>query len=564
MGRLPLRLKLATAIALPIVGGGLLFGFLVPSLPMALGATAILIGLGVIAWGILTRSLGKPMLALAEAARAINPAGYDLGAVSKRADEFGGIARAFERLRETAVAMTDEADKLANCDPLPGLANRTALRETLERVLTRAPGAPGNWGVLVLGVDDFQRINATLGHDAGDEVLIQLARRYESCLALFRDATAKSTPDGTKPPPEQAARFGGDEFAFLLSGENVRDRAQRLAESLLSATQDPLLAAGRRVVLNASVGIALCPDDGTDARTLLKCADIAVAQAKTRGKNTFRFSTELVHRAVEDRLALEHDLRHAITRGLIEVQYQPIVSLSDEGVRGAEALARWNHPQRGMVPPALFIGLAEEFGLIDELGLYVLKRACRDAAQWPDVDGEVPFLSVNLSPRQLRAPDLARKIGQALRDTKVEAARIHLELTESVLMDDEPASLTNLLDLHKLGARIWLDDFGTGFSGLPHLRRVPVDGLKVDRSFVQDLLSDRHNLALVSAIITMANSLGIAVVAEGVENAAQAEVLRSLLCDLGQGYWLGPPMSQAQFLLTVRRQKRNRAEQAAP
>lgn len=559
MGRLPLRLKLAAALSLPVVGGAVLFWLLLPSWLVALGATAILIGLAILSWGLLTRSLGRPMLKLAEAAHAIDPARYDLASVSRRSDEFGHIARAFERLRDTAVAMTDEADKLANCDPLTGLANRTALRETLERVLTRAPGAPGYWAVLVLGVDDFQRINATLGHDAGDEVLIQLARRYESCLALYRDG---SVP--VEKSPEFPARFGGDEFAFLLSGSNARDRAQRLAESLLSATQDPLLAAGRRVVLNASVGIALCPDDGTDARTLLKCADIAVAQAKTRGKNTFRFSTELVHKAVEDRLALEQDLRHAITRGLIEVQYQPIVSLSDEGVRGAEALARWNHPQRGMVPPALFIGLAEEFGLIDELGLYVLKRACRDAAQWPDFDGEVPFLSVNLSPRQLRAPELARKIGQALRDTKIEPARIHLELTESVLMDDEPASLTNLLDLHKLGARIWLDDFGTGFSGLPHLRRVPVDGLKIDRSFVQDLLSDRHNLALVSAIITMANSLGIAVVAEGVENAAQADVLRSLLCDLGQGYWLGPPMSQAQFLLTVRRQKRNReAQQAA-
>lgn len=558
MGRLPLRVKLAAALALPVAGGAFLLWVLSPSLAHALYGAAILAGLGMLSWGILTRSLGRPMLKLVEAARAVDPARYDLGSVSKRSDEFGGIARAFERLRDTAVAMTDEADKLANCDPLTGLANRNALRETLERVLTRAPGSVGTWAVLVLGVDDFQRINATLGHDAGDEVLIQLARRYDSCLSLFRD---QSVPVGKS--SEQAARFGGDEFAFLLSGQNVRDRAQRLAESLLSATQDPLLAAGRRVVLNASVGIALCPDDGNDARTLLKCADIAVAQAKTRGKNTFRFSTELVHKAVEDRLALEHDLRNAVTRGLIEVQYQPIISLSDEGVRGAEALARWNHPQRGMVPPALFIGLAEEFGLIDELGLYVLKRACRDAAQWPEVDGEVPFLSVNLSPRQLRAPDLARKVGQALRDCKIEPQRIHLELTESVLMDDEPASLANLLDLHKLGTRIWLDDFGTGFSGLPHLRRVPVDGLKIDRSFVQDLLSDRHNLALVSAIITMANSLGIAVVAEGVENAAQAEVLRSLLCDLGQGYWLGPPMSQAQFLLTVRRQKRTRAEQAA-
>jgi len=263
-----------------------------------------------------------------------------------------------------------------------------------------------------------------------------------------------------------------------------------------------------------------------------------------------------VQKAVADRLALEQDLRAALAKGALEVHYQPIVSLGDEGIRGAEALVRWQHPQRGALAPTVFIGIAEEFGLIEELGLFVLKRACHDAMQWPDVDGEAPFVSVNLSPRQLRQSDLPKRVAQVLRDSRLASARLHLELTESVLMDDAPGPMATLMDLHKLGARIWLDDFGTGFSGLPHLKRVPVDGMKIDKSFIADILVDRHNLALVNAIITMANSLGIAVVAEGVENATQAEVLKQMLCDLGQGYWLGPPMSQAQFLLTLRRQRR--------
>jgi EAL domain-containing protein (putative c-di-GMP-specific phosphodiesterase class I) len=263
-----------------------------------------------------------------------------------------------------------------------------------------------------------------------------------------------------------------------------------------------------------------------------------------------------VQRAAADRMALEQELRTALAKGLLDVHYQPIVSFGDEGVRGAEALVRWHHPQRGSLPPSVFIGIAEEFGLIEDLGLFVLKRACHDAMQWPDVDGEAPFVSVNLSPRQLRQADLPKRVAQVLRDSRLASARLHLELTESVLMDDSPGPMATLLELHELGARIWLDDFGTGFSGLPHLRRVPVDGMKIDKSFISDILVDRHNLALVNAIITMASSLGIAVVAEGVENAAQAEVLKQMLCDLGQGYWLGPPMSQAQFLLTLRRARR--------
>jgi EAL domain-containing protein (putative c-di-GMP-specific phosphodiesterase class I) len=221
---------------------------------------------------------------------------------------------------------------------------------------------------------------------------------------------------------------------------------------------------------------------------------------------------------------------------------------------GAEALLRWAHPQRGMVPPALFVGIAEDFGLIAEIGRFVLERACADAALWPAsaTDG-APFVSVNLSVRQLRDPGLPREIAATLARHGLPHSRVHVELTESALLDSEPLALTALAELRRLGIRIWLDDFGTGFSGLSHLRRVPVDGVKIDRSFVQELLTDRDDLALTSAIVAMAGSLGIEAIAEGIESEAQLEVLRNLRCDLGQGFWLGHPVPQHELVARMRK-----------
>jgi diguanylate cyclase (GGDEF)-like protein len=545
-------LKLALALLVPIAGGlaafelnrfwpglGLVSQALVPVL-----VTALL-------YVLLDRWLVRPVLTLHGAEQNAEQAAEQLGVLATRADEIGDLARSWRSLRATADVETAEAERLNLSDSLTGLPNRLALRDTLERKLAQSEDRNEPWAVLLLDLDDFHRINATLGHDAGDEVLIQASRRFLAALDPVRDPSHPSERSG-----ELAARISGDEFGFLLRGLSVRERARKLAEILLREAREPVMAAGRRIVVSASIGIAHWPEDGSDAQALIKSADVALFQAKGRGKNCYHFASERVQKAAADRMALEQELRQALFKGALEVHYQPIVSLGDEGVRGAEALVRWHHPQRGAIPPSVFIGIAEEFGLIEELGLFVLKRASHDAMQWPDVDGEAPFVSVNLSPRQLRQNDLAKRVSQVLRDSRLASARLHLELTESVLMDDTPGSMATLMELHDLGTRIWLDDFGTGFSGLPHLKRVPVDGMKIDKSFISDILVDRHNLALVNAIITMANSLGIAVVAEGVENATQAEVLKQMLCDLGQGYWLGPPMSQAQFLLTLRRQRR--------
>ena len=502
-----------------------------------------LIALALFSLLVVSRRLVRPVRALAAKARAMERGDYTVASGSARSDEIGELVRAFNNLGLSIAAHDRDVRRLAYLDTLTGLPNRHMLRETLSKAIVLSRSSGRALALLFVDLDDFKRINDTLGHDAGDEALTQLARRLENCLESVRDPAQS---------PEEAAdliaRFGGDEFVALLVGGDVCERASRLADHVLEAVRDPLTAAGRPIYLNASIGITLFPDDAEDAQQLLKNGDIAMYQAKVHGKNCYRFFTNYMTRVAEDRLMLEQDLRAAIGTTQLEVHYQPIVDLARDRIAGVEALLRWHHPQRGQVPTALFIGIAEDFGLIGEIGHFVMRRACADALDWPQVGGEPLFVSVNVSVRQLRQPGLTAEVAAVLRDTGLPATRLHVELTESALIDDQPLALNTLAELRAAGIRIWLDDFGTGFSGLSHLRRVPVDGVKIDRSFTQDLLTDRDDLALTNAIIAMATSLGIPAVAEGIESEAQLEILKNLRCDLGQGYWFGYPMRQMDLL----------------
>ncbi len=496
---------------------------------------------------LVARGLVRPARLLAQAAQQMERGRYDTGLNSDRGDEIGELIRSFGRLGQSLAEHHRDVRRLAYLDTLTGMPNRLMLRESLARALLLGQSNGTALALLFIDIDDFKRINDTLGHDAGDIALGQLAQRLETCLEEVRDQTI---------PPGQSidliARFGGDEFVALVSGSDIRERARSLAERILDSVRQPLIAGSRPVHLNASIGITLFPDDAADAQQLLKNGDIAMYQAKVHGKNCFRFFTNYMTKLAEDRLALEQDLRAAMAADQIEVHYQPIVDLASDRIVGAEALLRWNHPARGLVPSSHFVAIAEDFGLIEQLGRFAMRRACEDAAAWPELHGEQPFVSVNLSVRQLRQPDLPAEIAATARQFGIVPARLHVELTESALLDDEPLAISALAELRRHGVQIWLDDFGTGFSGLSHLRRVPVDGVKIDKSFIQDLLTDRDDLALTSAIVAMARSLGIEAVAEGVESASQLEILRSLRCDLGQGYWLGYPMNQAEMLLTLR------------
>jgi diguanylate cyclase (GGDEF)-like protein len=484
------------------------------------------------------RTLVKPIRQLADAANAIGVGNYDAKRlVSDRQDEVGDLVRAFGNMNDSIARHDRDVRRMAYTDALTGLTNRLAFRESLDHRLMMLRGAGRQLALLFADIDDFKRVNDTLGHEAGDEVLLQFANRIRGVVELMGGDEAL------------LARFGGDEFVILIQNGDVRSAATRLAEALVKELGQPLVVEGRQVFLGTSIGITLFPEDASGATALMKNGDIAMYQAKVAGKNCYRYYSRAMDQAVERRVHMEQELRGSWERGELSLVYQPIVRLSDKRVVGAEALLRWQHPEMGAIAPSVFIDVAEQSGLIETIGPRVLRAACMAAAHWAATTGtsEPPFVSVNVSPRQLRSGDLPEEVAACLRDTGLPASRLHLELTETAVISDEAHASALLAKLHRTGVKVWLDDFGTGFSGLSHLRRVPVDGVKIDRSFIADMQRDPDDLALTTAIIAMAHSLGITVVAEGVEKEAQFEILRARGCNLAQGYWLGYPMSSTEF-----------------
>ncbi len=484
------------------------------------------------------RTLVRPIRQLADAAHAIEVGNYNSERpVSTRSDEVGELVRAFSSMSDSIARHDRDVRRMAYTDSLTGLTNRLAFRESLDHRLMMLRGAGRQLALLFADIDDFKRVNDTLGHEAGDEVLQQFANRIREAVEMLGGDDAL------------LARFGGDEFVILIQDGDVRAAATRLAERLVTELGRPIVIQDRQVFLGTSIGITLFPEDASGATALMKNGDIAMYQAKVAGKNCYRFYSRAMDQAVERRVRMEQELRGAWERGELSLLYQPVFRLSDSRIVGAEALLRWNHPELGMVAPSVFIDVAEQSGLIETIGPRVLRAACAAAARWSaDRDPmDQLFVSVNVSPRQLRSGDLPDVVAECLRDTGLASSRLHLELTETAVIADEAHASALLATLHRTGVKVWLDDFGTGFSGLSHLRRVPVDGVKIDRSFIADMLRDPDDLALTSAIIAMAHSLGITVVAEGVEKEGQFSMLRERGCDLAQGYWLGYPVTATEF-----------------
>ncbi len=501
--------------------------------------TTALLALGGVLLAVVQRSMVRPIAQLADSARAIESGRFDTDLpVTARQDELGDLIRAFSRMSQSVARHDREIRRMAYTDALTGLANRLAFREMLDARVLRLNGVGRQLALLFADIDDFKRINDTLGHDAGDEVLLQFAHRISQAV------------EDVGGPEAKVARFGGDEFVILVDEGDVRATARALAERLVAVLSEPLSVQGRQVFLGTSVGVTLFPDDAAGATALLKNGDIAMYQAKVAGKNCYRFYSRAMNEAVEQRMHLEQELRGAWDRGELRLVYQPVYRLSDRMLVGAEALLRWRHRDQGVIAPSVFIDVAEQSGLIETIGPQVMRAACSDAVRWADArtGAEPLFVSVNVSPRQLRSGDLARMVEACLRDAGLPASQLHVELTETAVISDEGHASQLLSRLRAMGIKVWLDDFGTGFSGLSHLRRVPVDGVKIDRSFVADVLRDPDDLALTSAIIAMAHSLGITVVAEGVEQEGQFSLLRERRCDLAQGYWLGHPLEVDEFL----------------
>jgi diguanylate cyclase (GGDEF)-like protein len=503
-----------------------------------------LVGLGAIASLVLQRALVRPIRQLADAAQEIETGNYATAVpASKRNDEVGDLMRAFGRMGDSIARHDRDIRRMAYTDALTGLANRLAFRESLDQRLMQLRGAGRQLALLFADIDDFKRVNDTLGHDAGDEVLVQFANRIRVEVERF---------GGTD--ETMLARFGGDEFVILLQGgsgpgREVRELATDLAEILVAELGRPIVVQGRQVFLGTSIGITLFPEDASGATALMKNGDIAMYQAKVAGKSCYRFYSRAMDQAVERRVRMEQDRRGAWERGELSLAYQPIYRLGDGQLVGAEALLRWHHPEQGSIAPSVFIDVAEQSGLIETIGPEVLRAACIDAVRWHTQfpRGKGLFVSVNVSPRQLRSGDLPDQVAATLRDTGLPSSQLHIELTETAVIGDEVHASALLARLRSTGVKVWLDDFGTGFSGLSHLRRVPVDGVKIDRSFVSDVLRDPDDLALTTAIIAMAHSLGITVIAEGVEKEGQYAILRERGCDLAQGYWIGHPVNVQEF-----------------
>jgi diguanylate cyclase (GGDEF)-like protein len=419
---------------------------------------------------------------------------------------------------------------MAHHDALTGLPNRTLLIDRVQQAIARANRRGGKLGLLFLDLDRFKNVNDSLGHAMGDQLLQAVSARLTACLR-----------EG-----DTAARLGGDEFIISLPDVADGAEAARVAARILAELAKPFTVSGHQLPAEASIGIALYPDDGDNAQTLMRNADTAMYHAKESGRANHQFfSTQMTER-VSRRLSTETSLRRALERGEFALHYQPLVELASGRIDGAEALVRWPQPDRRLVSPIEFIPVAEETGLIVPLGEWVLREACTQAQAW---QARRPGLriAVNLSGRQFRQKDLVGMIEQVLRETGLAPTLLELELTEGILMHHAEDTVHTLARLDEMGVRLAIDDFGTGYSSLSYLKRFPIHTLKIDRSFVQDISTDPDDAAIVTAIVAMARGLNLSVTAEGVETKQQAVFLRSLSCDLAQGYHFGRPMPEMDF-----------------
>ena len=430
--------------------------------------------------------------------------------------------------RGTATDVTEEVEArrriefLSQHDALTGLPNRTRLQAFLEGKFKAMPTSEQPLVMLSLDLDRFKPVNDLLGHAAGDRVLNEVSSRLADCVRHG----------------DLVARIGGDEFVLILTDAGTQDEVEALCKRLIESIERTIRIDEQEVFVSASIGIAIAPNDAREATELLRYADIALYEAKAAGRNTWRFYSGDMNARIIERRRLESDLRYGIKHGELRLHFQPRYRIADGQMVGAEALVRWQHPVRGLIAPDTFIPIAEESGLILALSDWVLETACTRAAQWP----EQLFVSVNLSPSEFKRGNLVERTRQALASSGIDPARVELEITESVMLDDASGALEVMHTLKHLGLRIAMDDFGTGYSSLSYLRAFPFDGLKIDRSFLTRLEESDDDKAIIQAIVGLGRALALTVTAEGIETAEHLALLKSVACEEGQGYFLSRPL----------------------
>jgi diguanylate cyclase (GGDEF)-like protein len=450
-------------------------------------------------------------------------------------------AMASMEYRTRLEAHATRIEYMAKHDELTGLPNRTVLADRVEVLAAHARRADELVVLLFLDLDRFKHVNDTFGHGVGDALLKVIANRLQE---LVRES-------------DTVARLGGDEFVILLTGIKEVGAVNAVVAKILAAIEQPVVVEQQTLFVSTSIGVAICPADGEDVATLLKNADAAMYRAKDEGRNGVRFYAPEMSERARMQLELEGALRQALARGEFELHYQPRVDLERCELVGMEALLRWRHPQRGMVMPGDFIGAAEENGLIVQIGEWVISSACAQARAWQDAGLPALPVAVNVSGRQMnKSPELLDHVSAALARAGLPGTRLEIELTESVVMQ-YPAQMIDVLHrLSRVGVRIAIDDFGTGYSSLSYLKRFPVDVLKIDRSFVRDLAIDEDDAAIARSIVSMGHALGLRVVAEGVEDEAQLNLLRQMGCDEAQGFLFSRPVPAHEMEACMRRNAR--------
>jgi diguanylate cyclase (GGDEF)-like protein len=420
---------------------------------------------------------------------------------------------------------------MAHHDALTGLPNRVLLHDRVGQAIAQAQRNREVLAMLFIDLDRFKTVNDSLGHHVGDLLLKTVGQRLETCTR----------------GSDTIARIGGDEFVVLLGDLDQPEDARHVAQKVLDALSEPVTIDTHELKVTPSIGICAYPHDGADVETLMRNADTAMYHAKQMGRNNYQFFTQVMNDAAQERLLLENDLRHAVERGEFTLHYQPQLDLKTGRIIGFEALVRWLHPQRGMVGPSQFVPAAEETGLIGQIGEWVLREACAQARAWHRAGHSELQVSVNCSAQQFQRESFVEMVGDVLRATGLPAERLDLEITESVIIQHSEAVIARFQALDDMGVRISIDDFGTGYSSLSYLKRFAIHQLKIDQSFVRDISSDPDDAAIVSAIIAIAHSLGLQVVAEGLEAPEQLAFLRSLGCDVAQGYYFSKPVPAEEF-----------------